>query len=79
MRAVLLRTTDSAEAKSVIGLVMNIYDFEVTTPHDQPQIPGACTGNPMAQAWVVSADLEGIFDYRSRKGSELLGNACTHA
>lgn len=33
----------------------------------------------MAHAWVVKADLEGIFDYRARKVSELLGNACTHA
>lgn len=33
----------------------------------------------MAHAWVVRADLEGVFDYRARKVSELLGNACTHA
>lgn len=33
----------------------------------------------MARAWVVNADLERIFDYRARKVSELLGNACTHA
>lgn len=33
----------------------------------------------MAHAWVVKADLEGIFDYRARKVSEFLGNACTHA
>jgi len=28
---------------------------------------------------MVKADLERIFDYRARKVSELLGNACTHA
>ena len=33
----------------------------------------------MAHAWVVKADLKGIFDYRASKVSELLGNACTHA
>ncbi len=33
----------------------------------------------LAHAWVVKADLERIFDYRARKVSELLGDACTHA
>jgi ligand-binding SRPBCC domain-containing protein len=33
----------------------------------------------MAHTWVVKADLEGIFDYRARKVSELLGNASSHA
>lgn len=33
----------------------------------------------MAHACVVKADLEGIFDYRARKVSALLGNAGTHA
>lgn len=33
----------------------------------------------MAHAWVVKADLEKIFDYRARKVSALLGNACNHA
>jgi ligand-binding SRPBCC domain-containing protein len=33
----------------------------------------------MAHAWVVKADLEGIFDYRAKKVSALLGNACNHA
>lgn len=33
----------------------------------------------IAHAWVVKDDLEGIFDYRARKVSALLGNACTHA
>jgi ligand-binding SRPBCC domain-containing protein len=32
----------------------------------------------LAHAWVVKADLEEIFDYRARKVSELLGNACNH-
>ena len=33
----------------------------------------------MARAWVVKADLEEIFDYRAKKVSTLLGNACSHA
>ncbi len=33
----------------------------------------------MAHAWIVKADLERIFDYRARKVSALVGNACTHA
>jgi ligand-binding SRPBCC domain-containing protein len=33
----------------------------------------------MAHAWVVKADLEGIFDYRAKRVSALLGNACNHA
>jgi ligand-binding SRPBCC domain-containing protein len=33
----------------------------------------------MAHACMVNADLKGIFDYRARKVSELLGNVSTHA
>jgi hypothetical protein len=41
-------------------------------------LPFGCLGR-MAHASVVKADLEGIFDYRARRVSELLGNARTHA
>jgi ligand-binding SRPBCC domain-containing protein len=33
----------------------------------------------MVHAWMVKVDLERTFDYRARKVSDLLGNACTHA
>lgn len=33
----------------------------------------------IAHACVVKADLDRIFDFRARKVSELLGNACNHA